>query len=165
MCHLGVYCNCLWWQGSWGQHGVYLVPTGPRWAPYGPREPCYLGTSWFLLAICSAIRRFSAVIKHTAYFAFGLIINFDEPYHYVDDIVHDDLSLHCNNHIISLVRGISKNTLQWRHNGRDGVSNHQSRDYLLNLLFRRKKKSKLRVTGSLCREFTGGRWIPRTKGQ
>ena len=42
-------------------------------------------------------------------------------------------------------------TLQWRHNGRDGVSNHQSHDCLLNGLFRRrsKKTSKLRVTG-LC---------------
>ena len=40
---------------------------------------------------------------------------------------------------------------QWRHNGRDGVSNHQSHDCLLNRLFRRKSKktSKLRVTG-LC---------------
>ena len=42
-------------------------------------------------------------------------------------------------------------TLQWRHNGCDGVSNHQSHDCLLNCLFRRrsKKTSKLRVTG-LC---------------
>ena len=42
-------------------------------------------------------------------------------------------------------------TLQWRHNGRDGVSNHQTHDCLLNRLFRRrsKKTSKLRVTG-LC---------------
>ena len=41
--------------------------------------------------------------------------------------------------------------LQWRHNGRDSVSNHQSHDCLLNRLFRRrsKKTSKLRVTG-LC---------------
>ena len=38
---------------------------------------------------------------------------------------------------------------QWRHNGRDGVSNHQPSDCLLNRLFRRrpKKTSKLRVTG------------------
>ena len=38
-----------------------------------------------------------------------------------------------------------------RHNGRDGVSNHQPHDCLLNHLFRRrsKKTSKLRVTG-LC---------------
>ena len=43
--------------------------------------------------------------------------------------------------------------LKWRHNGRDGVSNHQHHDCLLNRLFRRrsKKTSKLRVTG-LCAE-------------
>ena len=42
-------------------------------------------------------------------------------------------------------------SLQWRHNGRDGVSNHQPQRYLLNRLFgrRSKKTSKLRVTG-LC---------------
>ena len=40
---------------------------------------------------------------------------------------------------------------RWRHNGLDGVSNHQSHDCLLNRLFgcRSKKTSKLRVTG-LC---------------
>ena len=39
--------------------------------------------------------------------------------------------------------------LQWRHNGRDSVSNHQPHDCLLNRLFRRrlKKTLKLRVTG------------------
>ena len=42
-------------------------------------------------------------------------------------------------------------SLQWRHNGHDGVSNHQPHDCLINLLFRcrSKKKSKHRVTG-LC---------------
>ena len=42
-------------------------------------------------------------------------------------------------------------SLQWRHNGHDGVSNHQPHGCLLNRLFRRrsKKTSKLRVTG-LC---------------
>ena len=40
-------------------------------------------------------------------------------------------------------------TLQWSHNGRDGVSNHQPYDCLRNPLFRRRSKkiSKLRVTG------------------
>ena len=39
--------------------------------------------------------------------------------------------------------------LLWRHNGRDGVSNHQPADFFLNHLFRRRWKntSKLRVTG------------------
>ena len=41
--------------------------------------------------------------------------------------------------------------LLWRHNGRDGISNHQPRDCLLNRSFGRgsKKTSKLRATG-LC---------------
>ena len=42
-------------------------------------------------------------------------------------------------------------TLQWHHNGRNGVSNHQPHHCLLNRLFRfrSKKTPKLRVTG-LC---------------
>ena len=42
-------------------------------------------------------------------------------------------------------------SFKWRHNGRDGVSNHQPRDCLFNRLFRRRSKkiSKLRVKG-LC---------------
>ena len=59
-----------------------------------------------------------------------------------------------------------KSSLQWRHNGSDGVENHQPHDCLLNRLIRRrsKKTSNLRVTAwPLCREFTGDRWIPRTK--
>ena len=42
-------------------------------------------------------------------------------------------------------------TLRWRHDERDGVSNNQPLDCLLNRLFRRrsKKTSKIRVTG-LC---------------
>ena len=41
--------------------------------------------------------------------------------------------------------------LEWRHNGRDGVSNHQPHQCLLDRLFRRRSKkiSKLSVTG-LC---------------
>ena len=50
--------------------------------------------------------------------------------------------------------------LQWRHNGRDGVSNQRHPDCLLNRLFRHRstKTSKLRVTG-LCEgnsPVTGG---------
>ena len=43
--------------------------------------------------------------------------------------------------------------LQWRHNERDGVSNHQPRECLLNRLSKAqiKETSKLRVTG-LCEE-------------
>ena len=47
--------------------------------------------------------------------------------------------------------GSAMPTLQWHHNGRDSVSNHQHHDCLLNRSFRRrtKKTSKLRVT-CLC---------------
>ena len=43
-------------------------------------------------------------------------------------------------------------TLQWRHDERDGVSNHQPRDCLPKRLFRRrsKKTSKLRRITGLC---------------
>ena len=43
---------------------------------------------------------------------------------------------------------LARKSLQWRHNGCDGVSNHQPHDCLLNRLFgrRSKKTSKLRVT-------------------
>ena len=49
------------------------------------------------------------------------------------------------------------NSLQWRQNGDDSVSNHQPHDCFLNLLFRRRsnKTSKLRVTG-LCAENSPG---------
>ena len=48
-------------------------------------------------------------------------------------------------------------TLRWRHNGRDSVSNHQPHDCLLNRLFRRrwKKTSKLCVTGLCAGNSTG----------
>ena len=47
--------------------------------------------------------------------------------------------------------GVLALSLQWRHNARDGVSNNQPHDCLLNRLFRRrsKKTPKLRVPG-LC---------------
>ena len=37
--------NFPWKQGSWGQQGAQLGPTGPRWAPCWLHEPCYLGHS------------------------------------------------------------------------------------------------------------------------
>ena len=56
-------------------------------------------------------------------------------------------------HVVDIALGVNITllTLEWRHNGRDSVSNHQPRDCLFNRLFMRrsKKTSKLRVTG-LC---------------
>ena len=58
-------------------------------------------------------------------------------------------------------------SIHWRHNERDGLSNHQPLECLLHRLFRCRsiKTSKLRVTG-LCEgnpPVTGG--LPITKGQ
>ena len=61
-----------------------------------------------------------------------------------DSVNHLDIS-DCN----QLYRKMVIMSLRWRHNGRNGVSNHQPHDCLLNRLFMRrsKKTSKLRVTG------------------
>ena len=58
-------------------------------------------------------------------------------------------------------------SLQWRHNGRDGVSDHQPYDCLLNRLFRSrsKKNIKARRQWPLWGKLPGPRWISRTKGQ
>ena len=57
--------------------------------------------------------------------------------------------------------------LQWRHNERDGVSNHQPHRCLLNGLFNAQIKENIKAVRHwpLWGEFTGERWIPRTKGQ
>ena len=56
-------------------------------------------------------------------------------------------------------------TLQWRHNGRDGVPNHQLHYCLLNRSFRRrsKKTSKLRVTGLCAGNSPGTSEFPAEK--
>ena len=58
-------------------------------------------------------------------------------------------------------------TLQWRHDGRDGVSNHQPHDCLFIRLFRRRSNENIKAPRHwpLWGEFTGHRWIPRTNSQ
>ena len=58
-------------------------------------------------------------------------------------------------------------SLQWRHNERDGVSNHQPHHCLLNRLFTAQFKENIEAPRHwpLWREFTGDRWIPHIKGQ
>ena len=68
-------------------------------------------------------------------------------------VMKPSIYIHVCSYIVEMT-GVWNRTqcpLQWRHNGRDGVSNHQPGHCLLNCLFRRgsKKTSKLRVLG-LC---------------
>ena len=72
-------------------------------------------------------------------------------------------------HVAYYIRHINTQVpLEWRHNEHDGVSDHLPHDCLLNRLFRRRsneKNIKAPRHWPLCGEFTGDRWIPRTKGQ
>ena len=56
-------------------------------------------------------------------------------------------------------------SLKWRHNERDGVSNHQPHDCLLIFLFKAqiKENTKAPCHCLLWGEFTGDRWIPPQK--
>ena len=58
-------------------------------------------------------------------------------------------------------------SLQWRHNVHDGVSNHRLSHMFDQLLLQAQIKENIKAPRHwpLCGEFTGGRWIPRTKGQ
>ena len=58
-------------------------------------------------------------------------------------------------------------SLQSRHNVCDGVSNHQPHDCILNCLYKAHIKENIKAPHHwpLWGEFTGDRWIPRTKGQ
>ena len=72
---------------------------------------------------------------------------------------------HGENHVVIFHSPSPCSTLRWRHDKRDGVSNHQPHDCLLNRLFRRrsKKNSKLLVISLYDGEFMGDRWIPRKR--
>ena len=72
-------------------------------------------------------------------------------------IIFHDLTLNDNQQSIFL-----SCPLQWRHNGCDGVSNHQPHQCLFSRLFgrRSKKTSKLHVTGLCAVNSLGNRWIP-----
>ena len=60
-----------------------------------------------------------------------------------------------------------KKSLPWRHNERDGVSNDQAHDCLLNHLFKVQIKESIKAPRHwpLWGEFTDGRLITLTKGQ
>ena len=60
-----------------------------------------------------------------------------------------------------------KVTLHWRHNERDGVSNHRRLHGLPNRLFTRRFKENIKAPRprALWRELTGDWWISLTKGK
>ena len=54
-------------QSSWGQHGAYQGPVGPRWAPCWPHEPCYQDN------ICTWK---AAAITNTQYHWFRILVQY-----------------------------------------------------------------------------------------
>ena len=79
--------------------------------------------------------------------------------------VQRPLYIYCDRVLSHYVTLWDQEPLQWRHNERHGASNHCHLNRLLNRLVRRRKISKLRVTG-LCEgnpSVTGG--FPLTKVQ
>ena len=82
-------------------------------------------------------------------------------------ITMNDTDRHLNTHRNGRQVTYPIETLQWRHNERDGISNHRRLDCLPNSLFWRRPKKKIKAPcyWPLWGEFTGDRWIPRTKGQ
>ena len=64
-------------------------------------------------------------------------------------------------------RMLTFETLQWRHNDQDGVSNHQPRGLFTQPFIQTQIKENIKAPRHwpLCGELTGDRWIPRTKGQ
>ena len=57
--------------------------------------------------------------------------------------------------------------LQWRHDKRDGVSNHQPHDFFTQPFIQAQIKENMKAPRhwTLWGEFTDHRWIPRTTGQ
>ena len=80
---------------------------------------------------------------------FCLCFEYINPNHLHIKLIHGYTSFQQSE--LYSVLGKRLTPLQWRHNGRDSISNHQPNDCLLSRLLRRrwKKTSKLRVTG-LC---------------
>ena len=71
-------------------------------------------------------------------------------------------STRCMEMSVAKLRPFCRPPLQWRHNERDGVSNHQPHDCLLKRLFRRRSKttSKVRVTGLCAGNSPGTSEVP-----
>ena len=51
----------------------------------------------------------------------------------------------------------------WRHNGRDGVSNHQAKRLFIQRFIQAQMKENIKAPRHW--PFVSPRWIPRTKGQ
>ena len=140
-------------QSSWDQHGAHLGPVGPGWAPCWTHEPYCLGFFRYLLLLFSDL---------------GTLCEKVYAFNHWEMWLWFHMCKFTAQRLNGSLRILATFTLQWHHNGHDGVSNHQPLHCVLNRLFIRAKiKENIKAPRHwpLCGEFTGGRWIPRTNGQ
>ena len=114
----------------------------------------YLHTTCVIsLALCDSTYDVWQQMNKKRYAAVCLYLLRKCAFHTIDLQTHNALNMHKYTTIHHFVT----ETLQWRYNEHDGVSNHQPSDCLVMRLFRcrSKKTSKLRVTG-----LFDGNWWP-----
>ena len=100
-------------------------------------------------------------------------INVQVPHYWpcvIDDRFPSQKAINAENFSMSWLYAVMflyrTDALQWRHNGRDGVSNHRCLDGLLNRLSRCRSKKNIKGPRHwpLRGEFAGDQWLPLTKG-
>ena len=106
------------------------------------------------------IHRWPVNSQHKSQWRGTLMFSLIEYYSYHEFFQFNDLAMltHC---------GALLCQLQWRHNGRDSVSNHQPHEIFTQSFIQTQIKENIKTPCHwlLCGEFTGDRWIPRTNGQ
>ena len=124
-------------------NGLGVFPRRSGWAP----TTCRIEFIWRNMKRCSI--SFTTLWRHVSWRSF-LMDHRDMLYHIVNNMAFDDLATREARVSVATVQCTGK-AIYWRHNERDGVSNHHRLECLLKRLFRRrsKKTSKLRATG-LC---------------
>ena len=122
--------------------------------PCWPHEPCYQRTFWFMSYFFQLVQRDSTNRSPGTSLVSLVVLG---PWLSMKDslgvcVVRASPNL-ATEHVNVCDLFWLVFTLQWRHNERDDVPDHQPHDYLLNRLFRRRSKkiSTLRVTG-ICAE-------------
>ena len=108
-----------WQQGLWGQHGAYLGPKGPRWAPCWPHEPCYLGSSSdtltlaYLFAKQSHASRFKVQnLVSVEYFTMPIMAKITTPVNYKCNNIGHVASVYVRWKLFNIVYRLQSNSVR-----------------------------------------------------
>ena len=136
--YIWVINNFIAHQGATYIRGLTVVTTMRHMTHTSPFNLCNIGFA-LVINTCPSFHSLAPsqfhCVNHTAFWEGNLF--------------HWNWSKKCPDP--SAVLGYTVNvTLQWRHNGRDGVSNHQPRDCLLSRLFGHRSEKKNQSSASLA---------------